>query len=557
MPAVVLLLIWWKRGKVTTRDLAALAPFFVVGLGMAAVTTWMERTQVGARGPEWEAITVPQRILIAGRAIWFYVQKNLLPLDLSFIYPRWNLAAAPATWWLYPAGVVVVAGVLFALRRTIGRGPVAAWLIFCGVLVPALGFIDFYPMRYAFVADHFQYLAAPALIALIVAAGAVLLRRVAASAPAAPYVVAGLLLVVAAALSIMQARVYAGPMLLWADAIENNTTSPMLRYNYGLDLLAVIDRGDLPPEDQVGAAKLASEQFAEAVKLDPRHDRAWARWGGALNFLGQQAEALEKFDEALRLRPDNVDAMGGRGRALFELKRYDEARAAFAAALAAAQQQRGTGAIARSSVAAIYQYLGRIAAAQNDLDAAARQYAESVAIVNDNPQTRYEYGVILARQAGATVATEAATTQQAATQATQATTQQAATQVAVATKPAAATTTQASTQASTQPSEENKKRLGAAAQQLAAAISIRPDFVDARVALAHLMMDVGNIPGANTQLAAALRAAGSNISPELKAAVERWDLEFRKREAATRPATGPATGPATTTTAATTVPTTR
>ena len=117
MPAVVLLLIWWKRGRLTSRDLAAVAPFFVIGIGMAALTAWMERTQVGARGPEWEAITLAQRVLIAGRAIWFYVEKILAPVKLSFIYPRWNIAAAPATWWVFPAAVVVVAAVLFALRQ--------------------------------------------------------------------------------------------------------------------------------------------------------------------------------------------------------------------------------------------------------------------------------------------------------------------------------------------------------------------------------------------------------------------------------------------------------
>jgi tetratricopeptide (TPR) repeat protein len=540
MPAVALLLIWWKRGKVTARDLGALAPFFVLGIGMAAVTTWMERTQVGARGAEWEAITFPQRILIAGRAIWFYVQKNLVPVRLAFIYPRWNLTSAPATWWLFPVGVVAVAAVLFALARKVGRGPIVAWLIFCGVLVPALGFIDFYPMRYSFVADHFQYLASPALIALVVAAGTVLMRRMAANASAAPYVIAGLVLVVLSALSLMQARVYGGPLLLWDDAIKKNPDSPMLRYNYGVDLSMVTDQ--LPPQEAQPFVEEAARQFEAAVKLDPRHDRAWARWGGALIFLNKHEEALGKFDEALRLRPDNVDALGGRGRALHELKRYDEARAAFEAALATANAQRGTGAITRSSVAAIHQYLGRIAVAQNDLETATRHYAESVGIVNDNAQTRYEYGVLLARQAKLLDgwATTQATTQ-AATQATTTARSAAAAAAPVAGAMSPATTSPATTRSATQPSKEAEKLLLAAAQQLGAAISIRPDFVEARVALANLMMDVGNITGANTQLAAALRASGGNPSAELKAAVERWDAEFRKREAATRPATGPAT----------------
>ena len=118
-----------------------------------------------------------------------------------------------------------------------------------------------------------------------------------------------------------------------------------------------------------------------------------------------------------------------------------------------------------------------------------------------------------------------------------ATTTRAATQVAAATTSPAPAPAAATTRAATQPSKETEKLLLAAAQQFGAAISIRPDFVDARVALANLMMDVGNITGANTQLAAALRASGGNPSAELKAAVERWDAEFRKREAATRPTT--------------------
>ena len=51
-------------------------------------------------------------------------------------------------------------------RHRLGRGPVVAALFFAGTLGPALGFINVYPMRYSFVADHFQYLAGAGLMAL-------------------------------------------------------------------------------------------------------------------------------------------------------------------------------------------------------------------------------------------------------------------------------------------------------------------------------------------------------------------------------------------------------
>jgi tetratricopeptide (TPR) repeat protein len=508
---------------------------------MAMLTAWMERTQVGARGPEWD-LSFAQRILIAGRAIWFYVEKLFAPVGLSFIYRRWNIASAPAAWWIFPVAVIIVAAVLFALRRTVGRGPLVAWLIFCGVLVPALGFFNFYPMKYSFVADHFQYLAGPALIALLVAGVAVALRKIAASAPATPYVVAGLVLVVLSVLTVMQARVYGGPLLLWDDAIKNNPTSPMLHYNYGSDLMAVTEQ--VPRQQAIPFVEEAARQFEATVKLEPTHDRSWTRWGGALVFLNKPKDALDKFAEALKLRPDNVDALGGRGRALFELGRLDEAQAAFNEALAAAQAQRGSGAISRTTAAAIYQFRGKIAVAKGDLEQAATQYAEAVRIVPDDPQIRYEYGTVLARLAKMS---EGATTQ--ATTTTTSTTST--TQVAVAaTRPAAAaaTTTPATTQASTQPSEKTKKLMAAAAAQFASAIELRPDFVDARVALANLMMDVGNITAARLQLEVAVRVGGNNPPAALRTAVERWDAEFRKREAAAtqRATTGPAaTGPTT------------
>ena len=42
-------------------------------------------------------------------------------------------------------------------------------LFFAGTLVPALGFFDVYPMRFSFVADHFQYLASAGLLAPLAA----------------------------------------------------------------------------------------------------------------------------------------------------------------------------------------------------------------------------------------------------------------------------------------------------------------------------------------------------------------------------------------------------
>ena len=62
--------------------------------------------------------------------------------------------------YLFPAGLVAAA---WRLYLGSWRGKIAdrspAFLFFVGTLFPALGFLNVYPFRYSYVADHFQYLA--------------------------------------------------------------------------------------------------------------------------------------------------------------------------------------------------------------------------------------------------------------------------------------------------------------------------------------------------------------------------------------------------------------
>jgi tetratricopeptide (TPR) repeat protein len=169
LPPVLLLILWWKRGRLLRRDGLHLAPYFAVGLSLAGLTVYMEKTYVGATGGEWH-ISFVERCLIAGRALFFYVGKLCWPAPLAYYYPRWDIN--PQVWWqyLFPVAAAGVIAALWSARRTLGRGPLAAALIFAVVLFPALGFFDVYPFRFSFVADHYQYHASIALLALAAAA---------------------------------------------------------------------------------------------------------------------------------------------------------------------------------------------------------------------------------------------------------------------------------------------------------------------------------------------------------------------------------------------------
>src|SRR5262249_15161873 len=149
------------------RAFVEMVPFVVLGIVTGCATIWMEQHRVGAVGPDW-ALSIVDRCLIAGRALWFYVAKLLWPTPLTFVYPRWALDQR--VWWQYgyPLLAVVVVCGLYLLRSRLGRGPLVAALAFVVTLSPALGFINVFPMRYTFVADHYQYLASIAVIVSVI-----------------------------------------------------------------------------------------------------------------------------------------------------------------------------------------------------------------------------------------------------------------------------------------------------------------------------------------------------------------------------------------------------
>ena len=90
LPAVILVIYWWKRGKIRLADVMPLVPFFAAGIGLGLITLWMEKHNVGARGDEFD-FSVVERFLIAGRAAWFYFGKLVWPYPLAFFYPRFAI----------------------------------------------------------------------------------------------------------------------------------------------------------------------------------------------------------------------------------------------------------------------------------------------------------------------------------------------------------------------------------------------------------------------------------------------------------------------------------
>jgi hypothetical protein len=291
LPAALLLILWWKRDRITRGDVLALLPFFALGIVLALTTIWVEKYMLGAQGVAWN-LSFLERWLLAGRVLWFYAAKLIWPHRLTFIYPRWQID--PGIWWqfLFPLAAAAVIVILWSLKGRIGKGPLVAVLYFAGTMVPTLGFFNVYGMRFSFVADHWQYLPSMGLITLASAGIGAVLGRLGSRQRQIGFALCLCLLILFGTKVWRQSRIYQDAETVYRDTLAKNPNAWMAHNNLG-DLLH--KHGDL---------KNAMYHYAEALRIEPHSTIAHYNMAEALAELGQFEEALSHSLEALRLRPD-------------------------------------------------------------------------------------------------------------------------------------------------------------------------------------------------------------------------------------------------------------
>lgn len=392
LPAALLVLHWWRRGRVALMDVARLAPFFVVALSLVVVDLLLVTTKT----PASFDYSFLERLLIAARAVWFYVGKLAWPADLAVIYSHWDVQVGNPTAWVPLALALALAAALWLLRDRLGRGPLAGALFFVVTLSPTLGFVDHTYLLFSFVADRYQYLAGIGVIAVVVGAAAVAAqalpgtwRRVAAGSGVA-------VLVLLATLTWRQAAIYRDEVTFFQHIVERNPEAVGAHLNLAKALIAenrleeaqaaariavaqrpdshdalinlavalgLLERFDEAERHLRRAVAVAPDSEASkplenlAVLLSRRNelDEAEALLRQALegapddlSILRNLAKllqakqrrgaALELYDRLVELGAGDIDTHMARGNLLFELERYDEALSAWRQALAQATE---------------------------------------------------------------------------------------------------------------------------------------------------------------------------------------------------------------------------
>ncbi len=321
LPIVLPALTWWQRRKVNRTDWLRTAPFFLIAIGLSLVNVWFQ--QRGYTEPIRTANAF-ERLQGAGAAVWFYLAKALVPIDLVFIYPQWHVQAFNILWWLPVLAAALVTAVLLWQRETWWGLPLlAAWGFFGVALAPMLGFTDVGFMQHSLVANHYEHLALIAVVALA-AAGISQLQRTRSTMPWATSVVVA----VVGSLTILtwqQNCLFETPMTLYQNTLANNPNTWLGHNNLGFEL-AEAGRLDEAIEHYRRALELHANYFEAHNNLGaalvqrkhttlrkPGYERFWHAIIGSLDRRNHVEEGIEHYRKALRLQPEFPQAHNNLG----------------------------------------------------------------------------------------------------------------------------------------------------------------------------------------------------------------------------------------------------
>jgi tetratricopeptide (TPR) repeat protein len=400
LPLVFVLEAWWVDRRWSWSRVFALVPAFMLSVAAGLLSVW---TQGAKDHGLWAARGFPERLITAGNAIWFYIGKLVVPYPLMTIYPRWQIDAANPLGWL-PLLAVVAALLLFLIKRNSwGRWWFFTLAYFIAALLPVLGLVEHGFIRYSFVADHFQNLAAIAPLALA-AAGLVRLEILLDPLRKKLMLIAvTAVVIVFAGITWTRVWAYQNEYAIWTDELAKNPATSLAYNKVGCFLSAkgqndaaienfhkalALDPNSFEALDNLGFALTkegrtdeAIADYKKALQIKPDYLQTLINWGDVLMLSGQLDQALALFQKALDVAPESLQALNNIGMAYLQKGDVNKAREKFQQALAD-----------DSDFDEAWYNLGQVDARTGDVDGAISNYRRAVEIYPDYVDARASLG---------------------------------------------------------------------------------------------------------------------------------------------------------------------
>jgi tetratricopeptide (TPR) repeat protein len=238
-----------------------------------------------------------------------YLAKMVWPVDLAFFYPLTAATVAPGRLAAAAAVLLAVSGLAMwqATRRPY---LLMGWGWYLVTLLPVSGLIRVGAQA---VADRYTYLPLIGIFIMVVwggwdlAAEVAWRERLAAGA-------AAIVLVVLAMLTWLQTGHWRNNQTLYSHALAVTEGNWLAEHNLGTHLLG---QGDVNG---------ALARYREALRLNPRFDRAHNNLGRLLLSSGHTAEAIDSFNAAIASNPQFATAYLNLGHAYLATGRPELAR---------------------------------------------------------------------------------------------------------------------------------------------------------------------------------------------------------------------------------------
>jgi protein O-mannosyl-transferase len=364
---------WWSR---TARAVYWEKLPFVVLSAVAATVAFIALAHIENMA-SLQRLDVLDRLTISVYGLWFYFWKTVAPLRLSPLYEMpTRVELSRFSFMLsYVVVILAIALTLWLRHRLPGIG--IAGLAYMVTLLPVLGIFQNGPQ---IVADRYSYLACMSWAVLAGAGGQYLWQAsVDGRLRKRNFVLgSGVIAVVICGLGFLtwrQAQVWHDPESVWNYVLSTIGESLFARNNLGNALAAQ------------GRFEEAIDQFQRALRIDPNDADATYNLGNALAQQGSFEEAAKQLQNALQINPGNAMAAYDLGNVRARQGRFEEAIGDFELAL---RIDRG--------LAKAHYNLGSLLGKQGKLNEAVEQYQKALQVDANYVRAYYGLGMALTTQ---------------------------------------------------------------------------------------------------------------------------------------------------------------
>jgi Tfp pilus assembly protein PilF len=348
LPFVLLLLDYWplNRGLFSWRRLVLeKLPLLAFSAASAVITTQAQQSGGAVRSTMQFSLAV--RVANAICAYAMYLWKMSWPARLAPLYP--HPGESIAAWQAALSAIVLVAVTLFVVKFRARRYLLVGWLWFLGTLVPVIGIVQ---VGDAAMADRYAYIPLIGIFVMISfgVADWAESKQVGGWALAAGAIV----LIALSYATHQQIDYWKSNETLWAHALDVTQNNFIAEDNLGGALIlegkeddahghfetaARINARDPMSHSNLGAynqthhrLREAVEQYRTVIALTSDSGllaQSYANLGAAQRALGEDQEAHQSFEQALRLNPGQFNAWLGEGLLARQAGNYSEASSDF------------------------------------------------------------------------------------------------------------------------------------------------------------------------------------------------------------------------------------